>query len=239
MPEIEAGPADIMEELPVLPMKKPADAMLTNFFKCGNNGIELMDGGCNLDFPHPRADNFDQAYPVSDYRAVEMNGMSNPSRPDHDSSDDELVLSNQHGFSRQELKQLDREIPWREIAGSDPDTFQKYVDSAASEYSGWLAWGGIGPLSKAEEQRVISDPRLRRRVMKSRAAYRHKNRGVPPLKPKTRVVIIGCSDPDLRQLSLDRPTPSRASEFMILAVATAGANGEFGILQKPMVNVVV
>ena len=103
-----------------------------------------------------------------------MNGMSNPSQPDHDSSDDELVLSNQRGTSRQELKQLDREIPWREIAGSDPDTFQKYVDSAASEYAGWLAWGGIRPLSKAEEQQVMSDPRLRRRVMKSRAAYRDK-----------------------------------------------------------------
>ena len=203
-------------------MKRPADAMLTNLFQCDNKDIELMqpywDGGCNLDFPHPRADNFYQAYLVSDHRAVEMNGMSNPSQPDHESSDDELVLSNQRGMSRQELKQLDREIPWREIAGSDPDTFQKYVDSAASEYAGWLAWGGIRPLSKAEEQQVMSDPRLRRRVMKSRAAYRDKNRGVPPLKPKTRVVIIGCSDPDLRQLSRDSPTPSRVSEFVLLAV---------------------
>ena len=39
------------------------------------------DGGCNFDFPHPRADNFYQAYLVSDYRAVEMNGGFCPFGP--------------------------------------------------------------------------------------------------------------------------------------------------------------
>ena len=37
-------------------------------------------------------------------------------RPDEDTSDDEeMQLSNQRGLTRQEMKQLDREIPWREI----------------------------------------------------------------------------------------------------------------------------
>ena len=63
----------------------------------------------------------------------------------------------------------------------------------------------------------------RHRIMKARAAYRDKNRGVPPLRPKCRVVIIGCGDPDLKQLSRDSPTPSRISELLIVCIASAGA----------------
>ena len=67
--------------------------------------------------------------------------------------------------------------------------------------------------------------------MKSRAAYRDKARGTGQLRPKTRVVIIGCMDPDLKALTRDSPTPlptpTRLSEMLILAIATAGANRAF------------
>ena len=75
--------------------------------------------------------------------------------------------------------------------------------------------------------------------MKSRAAYRDKNRGQPPLRPKTRVVVIGCADPDLRQLSRDSPAPTRLSEMIILCIATSGANGEFQHGWTPMDSMAV
>ena len=60
--------------------------------------------------------------------------------------------------------------------------------------------------------------------MKSRGAYKDKSRGTGPLQAKTRVVIIGCQDPDLRQLTRDSPTPTRLSEYLILSIAASGAN---------------
>jgi len=64
-------------------------------------------------------------------------------------------------------------------------------------------------------------------VLKSRAAYKDKARGIGKLRPKCRVVLIGCNDPDLRQLTRDSPTPSRISEFVVLSVASSGANRLF------------
>ena len=75
----------------------------------------------------------------------------------------------------------------------------------------------------------MKDPVLQKRVLRSRAAYRDKNRGQGELRAKTRVVIIGCGDPDLKQLSRDSPTPTRLSELVILAAATAGANKMFNL----------
>jgi len=53
-----------------------------------------------------------------------------------------------------------------------------------------------------------------------------KTKGVGGPRAKCRVVLIGCADPDLFQLSRDSPTPSRLSEALVLAFATAGANEE-------------
>ena len=157
-----------------------------------------------------------------------MPNIPEPSRPDLDSSsDEELTVSNDRGMSRQEVKQMDREIPWRQILQQGDDTFWKYVDAAVDEYNGWLEWNGIKPVSPEDAAKIRADPKQRHRIMKARAAYRDKNRGVPPLRPKCRVVIIGCGDPDLKQLSRDSPTPSRISELLIVCIASAGANRSF------------
>ena len=139
-------------------------------------------------------------------------------------SDDE---KGENTMSRQEQKQLDREIPWREVAALPLMMRQKYVESAIKEYNGWMDWKGIRPLDQAEANQVWENPQMRRRILKSRAAYRDKARGQGPLRAKTRVVLIGCGDPDLRQLTRDSPTPSRLSELIILSAAAAGMNQQF------------
>ena len=136
-------------------------------------------------------------------------------------------------MTRQEQKQLDREIPWRQIVQEDSATFWKYVDSASNEYNGWLEWNGIQPVDPKETARIYADPNLRRRIIKARAAYRDKARGVPPLRPKCIVVLIGCGDPDLKKLSRDSPTPTRTSELVILAVATSDKWLESRIQPRP------
>ena len=173
---------------------------------------------------------FYKAYLTSNKRQQDMaesNIIQNINQSDSESSDEDLAKSNNRTMTRQEAKQLDREIPWQEIVLMPRAAFEKFVESARGEFSGWTDWSTIRPLSNSETKSVRSDPQLCRRIVKSRAAYKDKSRGQGPLRAKTRVVLIGCQDPDLRNLTRDSPTPTRLSEFIILCVATAGANREF------------
>ena len=102
-----------------------------------------------------------------------------------------------------------------------------FIQSCAKEYQGWMKWTSVRPLTQKEADEVMSDPAPRRRVLKSRAAYRDKARGIGKIRAKCRVVLIGCNDPDLRQLTRDSPTPSRLSEVVVLSVAASGANRVF------------
>ena len=146
----------------------------------------------------------------------------NPQEKEQDRQSDDSESDDERGeniMSRQEQKQLDREIPWREVAALPFTMSQKYVESAIKEYNGWMDWKGIRPLDHAEANQVWQNPKMRRRILKSRAAYRDKARGQGPLRAKTRVVLIGCGGPDLRQLTRDSPTPSKLSELIILSAA--------------------
>ena len=119
----------------------------------------------------------------------------NPDEKEEDRQSVESESDDERGeniMSRQEQKQLDREIPWREVEALPVMMRQKYVESAIKEYNGWMDWKGIRPLDQAEANQVWQDPKMRRRILKSRAAYRDKARGQGPLRAKTRVVLIGC-----------------------------------------------
>ena len=167
-------------------------------------------------------------YLSSNVRKEEMKGITDPDFPDADTSDDEnLEISNDRTLTRQEAKQLDREIPWREIMTMPVMSQDAFIQSCTKEYEGWMKWTSVKPLTQKEADEVMADSTLRRRVLKSRAAYRDKARGIGKIRAKCRVVLIGCNDPDLRQLTRDSPTPSRLSEFVVLSVASAGANCVF------------
>ena len=130
---------------------------------------------------------------------------------------------------------MDREIPWREIVQMPAAVKEKYIEAAAKEYAGWMKWTGIRPLTDEEADTIFADPAKRKRIMKSRAAYRDKSRGLgglAALKAKCRAVIIGCGDPDLRQLTRDSPTPTRLAEYVILSIAAAGRNSLFDGSEK-------
>ena len=50
-------------------------------------------------------------------------------REDESSDDEKLTVPNNRSFTRQELKQLDREIPWKELITLPRATYEKYLDS--------------------------------------------------------------------------------------------------------------
>ena len=61
----------------------------------------------------------------------------------------------------------------------------KFVEAAINEHAGWMEWGSIRPLTQKEAKQVYNDPKLRR-ILKSRAAYRDKSRGVGEVRAKAR-----------------------------------------------------
>ncbi|CAK9077183.1 unnamed protein product [Durusdinium trenchii] len=77
-----------------------------------------------------------------------------------------------------------------------------------------------------EAQKVLRDKILSKRILRSRACYRDKNVGQGELKAKCRIVCLGHLDPDLELLDRSAPTPGRTTEMLMLAMITAGANGE-------------
>jgi len=67
-----------------------------------------------------------------------------PGRADESTDDESLSVSNSRAFTRQELKQLDRELPWKEVIKlPQPDQLKYQV---IVEHDNWMRWGGLRPL---------------------------------------------------------------------------------------------
>ncbi|CAE7210134.1 TY5A [Symbiodinium sp. KB8] len=222
--------------LPILPLKRPADALYTtgayllNYDDFGEAEAELTENVTINEARLPFAsETFYTCYLSSQQRTDELNAQGifeDTTRADETTDEENLPVSNNRAFSRQELKQLDREIPWKEVVKLPKAAQEKYQEAVVTEHENWLRWGGLRPLSRKEAKAVFADRALAKRILRSRSAFRDKNKGIGELRAKCRVVIIGCADPDLFQLSRDSPTPSRLSEALVLAFATAGANQE-------------
>ena len=126
--------------------------------------------------------------------------------------------------TRQEQKALDKEIPWQSIMALPPEDLAKYVESARAEETSWQQFSSVVPLTQKEADEVHHDPVLKRRILKARAAYRDKAKGVGPLRAKTRVVALGHNDPDLHHIDRESATPTRQSEYLLYAMFIAGYN---------------
>ena len=222
--------------LPDMPAKRPFDAMLASVMFTHRWDI-FDDNTMCLKFPgfdgSPDTVGFHRSqiymtfYLNSVQREQEVKD-GDPKVSDAETSDDEqLTLSNVKVRTRQEQKQYEKEIPWRSIMLMDKMTIDKYILAIQKEFDGWQRWSGVQPVPSDEAERIFKDRILRRRVLRSRVAYRDKNRGIGTLAAKARCVLIGCADPDITSLSRDSPTPSRTSEFLLLAILASGSNRRF------------
>ena len=80
------------------------------------------------------------------------------------------------------------------------------------------------PLDDKQAKAILQDPIQKKRVLRSRSAFRDKSKGIPPLKAKRRVVALGHLDPDLFSLSRECATPSRQAEYLLLCIFLSGRN---------------
>ena len=178
---------------------------------------------------------FFQAYATTQQRRHDIH-PTNKQAEDSDSTQASEESSNdmtetdqqreQQGITRQERKQLDRELPWSQISQMPAAYIDKFLAAIEKEFNSWCEWESVLPLTEAEAQHVFKDKILSKRILRSRAAYRDKNCGQGELKAKCRVVALGHQDPDLYRISRDAPTPGRVSEHIIFAMAVAGKNCE-------------
>ncbi|CAE8632217.1 unnamed protein product, partial [Polarella glacialis] len=167
---------------------------------------------------------------LEDVRADELRSPEIPGADDDGLERQRLDrLVNESSLTRKEQKALDREIPWREILRMPESDIKCFLEALSKEYGNWVEWGSARSLLSEEARKVMSDPVLRKRVLKSRICYRNKNPG-GVLAAKARCVAIGCGDPDLAQLNRDAPTPTRLSFFLILQIYVSGANRKFNDL---------
>ncbi|CAK8994745.1 Pentatricopeptide repeat-containing protein [Durusdinium trenchii] len=168
-------------------------------------------------------------YAFQAYRAVPgYTGTGESS--DSEASADDMTAGHQgttKTLTRQEQKALDKEVPWQAILEMNQEDIDKYVDSAKAEETSWQQFNSVIPLTTQEASQVFKDPILKKRILRSRAAYRDKAKGQGPLKAKTRVVALGHLDPDLKELCRESATPTRQSEYVLYAIFIAGHNNMF------------
>ena len=197
----------------------------------GHNGLVWYDDGIQL-----RHEFFDGSPDFYAYRPNDVCFQNYKKSPDYagdgssDFSDSECEdvtrppLPAEKKMTRLEQKALDKEIPWQRIMDGPPHVLQAFIDAAKSEENSWMSWQSVRALDDQEVNKIMSDSRQRRRILKSRAAFRDKAKGVPPLKPKCRIVALGHTDPDLYTLARESATPSRQSEYTLLALFISGKN---------------
>eukprot|EP00913_Durusdinium_trenchii_P014270 g13388.t1 len=186
---------------------------------------------------------FFKVYATTKQRQQDINGTDKAAAEsdttvDSDSGDSnteqaEWPKHHNPGMSRQDRKQLDREIPWRHILTMPPAYIDKFLAAIDKETNSWSEWRSVKPLSREEAQAVLRDKILSKRVLRSRACYRDKNVGQGEVKAKCRIVCLGHQDPDLEVLNRSSPTPGRTSEMVMYAMIVAGMNQELFDTQKP------
>lgn len=102
----------------------------------------------------------------------------------------------------------------------------RFLQSIEKESNSWMTWQSVEPLSDEESHRILKDPVLSKRILKSRACYPDKACGNGELCPKCRVVALGHLDPDLKSLSRNAATPGRVSEQLVYLFIMPGPLGQ-------------
>ena len=103
-------------------------------------------------------------------------------------------------LTRQQQKALDKELPWRVIVEKGGDYLAEFIKAAQDEEKSWMRFGSVEPIDQKTADQIMSTAKGRKRVLRSRAAYRDKAKGCGHLRAKARVVALGCLDPDLYTL---------------------------------------
>eukprot|EP00913_Durusdinium_trenchii_P018382 g17267.t1 len=184
----------------------PAETTTFEVFEDGVKEVELGWDGSSEN-PLPPSKSYYKIYATSLAQTVQ----DNSSRPSDTETDvEDFSQGHPAKLTRQEQKAIEKELHWKEIMAQSDDYIEEFVKATQKEEASFLQWKTLKPVPPDEAQKILNDPVLRKRVISSRACYRDKNKNVPPLRAKTRIVARGNQDPDLRSLqdaTEHRPKP--------------------------------
>ena len=103
------------------------------------------------------------------------------------------------------------------------------MQAAKKEDAHFKKWKSLRPLNQSEIKKIMSNPILRKRILKARATYRDKSCGAKEIPDaKCRIVIIGCNHPNLSTLNRYSPTPTDMSFMVAAQVYSSGHYDEDG-----------
>ena len=69
--------------------------------------------------------------------------------------------------TRQEQKADEKELSWRDIMKQSPDYIQGFVEAVQKEAKSFEQWRCLRPIPPEEEQEIMSNPELKKRVINS------------------------------------------------------------------------
>eukprot|EP00971_Amphidinium_carterae_P132972 2633234-Amphidinium_carterae.1 len=171
-----------------------------------------------------------------------------PDTPDCHQSYTATQVSSEHdseqpeSFTRREQKAIQKEIPWSVITRQSHAVVDKFITAIKKESTAWQTWDVIEPVTESEAKRILSDPQLKKRVLRSRAAYRDKSSGqvetdrdglsVDPnnIAAKCRIVLLGHQDPDARIVDRHAPVALRSTLHLVLQVLSSGLSSDWCVV---------
>lgn len=213
------GPKNVITELWY---SKPSRK--NQVFRAYDDALDEIEPGWDGsdDVPLPPSKRYYQVYALELAKNV-GDALSRPSDSDTEADDYKFGTKK---LTRQEKKAIEKELHYRDILSQAEEYIEEFVKSAQKEEASFMEWKSLKPVPPQEAQEILRDPVRRKRVITSRACYRDKNKGVPPLKAKTRIVARGNQDPDLKSLTRQAATPSRISEMLTYLIFISGLRGK-------------
>ena len=218
---------ELQEQVPQLPQKRTHDAMVTLCLREGRiHRLRPED----LDDIHGDSHYFYDSYISSEFRKMDVKEIDKEPQDvdtsDTDAEDSAPPVNHKRPRSRKELKQLDREIPRRQLMNLPKDQLHSYVEAAVKEAEVVVDMRLCGGTGRAPNQG--SDVRSQAQAARPEEPCSLRGQGARTRTSSTQIPgsMLGHLDPDIHSISRESPTPTRFAEHVLFAMMVAGFNRE-------------
>ena len=155
-----------------------------------DDGIVLnnkhFDGTTDLYMPYASTTCFEAYRADAGYQGDGMSDDTDASQDDMSTSttsqSSTCASSKKMNMTRQEQKALDKELPWQVIMDRGNEYIEAFIKAAQDEERSWMTFGSVDPIDPETAAKIMSTAKGRKRILKSRAAYRYISKGVGKLR---------------------------------------------------------
>ena len=143
----------------ILPQKRPFESVYTLQVDSSNIGRTSPWTDVSPEIGYgPQQQAYFRAYAATQQRAIDVQNTGKDGNESDTMAPSDPESSPAQRLTRQKAKQLDRELPWREIVAMPKAHIQKFLAAIEKEASSWSERGPIKPLTEEEIAKIKSDP---------------------------------------------------------------------------------